>query len=307
VSVPPVTVLRPRSLEELRGLLRAHGDDARVYAGATELVVALKLGLTDAPLLVDLKHVAELADVMVDDDRVRIGATATHHYLARDPDVRAALPALAQVERGVANGRVRAIGTLGGNLCFGEPHSDPATFLVAAEAHYVLSAADGTERTVPAAELLLGPFEPCLGGGEIMTEAVVPRRPRRVLAYQRFVLTERPAAAVAVRLDVGDGVVDAASVVVGAATPVPAAVPVAAALLGGTALDPGPDLLASVGAGVADSVDLELGTDPDYLRQLVRTLTVRALEDAFGEARRLPPAPAARTSWRDLLRGRRTA
>ena len=30
----------------------------------------------------------------------------------------------------MANVRVRATGTLGGNLCFAEPHSDPATLLL---------------------------------------------------------------------------------------------------------------------------------------------------------------------------------
>lgn len=304
MTIPPLTVLRPRSVEELYALLREHGDDARVYAGATELVVGMKLGMIDAQLLIDLKGVAELADVMVNDDSIRIGATATHRYLERDPEVRDACPALSQVERRVANARVRALGTVGGNLVFGEPHSDPATFLVAADAAYVLSSADTEQRSVRAADFLLGPFEPCLADGEIMTEVVVPRRRRRVLAYQRFVLTERPAANVAVRLDVGDGRIDAASVVVGAATPVPREAEVAADILRGASLRPGSDLLGTVGTSVADSVELEYGVDADYLRALVRTLTTRALADAFAQAVRLPAEPEerARSSAMNLLR-----
>ena len=36
-------------------------------------------------------------------------------------------PSLAAMERDVGNLRVRNVGTIGGNLCFADPHSDPAT------------------------------------------------------------------------------------------------------------------------------------------------------------------------------------
>ncbi len=303
MSIAPITVLRPTSLAELQALLREYGDEAQLYAGATELVVAMKLGLTDAELLIDLKGVAELADVMIDDDRVRIGATATHRWLERDPELGSVLPVLGEVERRVANARVRAIGTIGGNLVFGEPHSDPSTFLVAAQARYLLAGSDGSERAVAAQEFLRGPFEADVMPGEVLTEIEVPRVPNRVYAYQRFVMTERPAANVAVRLDVSDGQVTAAAVVVGAATPLPAELPAGGDLLRGADLRPDPALVESVGAATAETIELEYGADPDHLRRLVAALTERALTQAFSRAALLPadsPTSPAR-------RGRRWA
>jgi carbon-monoxide dehydrogenase medium subunit len=300
MSVPPVTVLRPRSVEELGELLREYGDDARVYAGATELVVAMKLGLTEAPLLIDLKRIAELADVMVDDDQIRIGATTTHRYLERDPEVTAALPVFARAERRVANARVRAIGTLGGNLAFGEPHSDPATFLVAADAAYALTSAAGAERRVPASRFLRGPFEPDLADDEILTEVAVPLRPGRVFGYQRFKLIERPAANVAVRLDLEAGVVASAAVVVGAATSLPTEVQVAADMLTGMTQVPETRSLADVGEATAAAIEYERDADPDYLRPLVATLATRAAREAFAYAADLPEqvvAPRRRRRW----------
>lgn len=300
MSVSPVTVLRPRSIEELGTLLGEYGDQARVYAGATELVVAMKLGLTEAALLIDLKKIAELSDVMVDDDRVRIGATTTHRYLERDPEVMAALPVFARAERHVANARVRAIGTLGGNLAFGEPHSDPATFLVAAQADYALTSATGTERRVPAAKFLRGPFEPDVADDEILTEVTIPLRPGRVFGYQRFKLIERPAANVAVRLDLEAGVVTAAAVVVGAATSRPAEVHVAGDMLKGMAAQAlETRSLVDVGEAVAAAVEYERDAHPDYLRPLVATLTTRAAKEAFEYAAGLPQRAAApRRRWR---------
>ena len=42
----------------------------------------------------------------------------------------------------VANLRVRSVGTLGGNLCFADPHSDPASFLLATGATLVCQRGD---------------------------------------------------------------------------------------------------------------------------------------------------------------------
>src|SRR2546430_7604334 len=49
-----------------------------------------------------------------------IGSTVTHRQIERSPLVLERLPALAAMERRVANIRVRSMGTLGGNLCFSD-------------------------------------------------------------------------------------------------------------------------------------------------------------------------------------------
>ena len=64
------------------------------------------------------------------DGAIEIGAAATHRSIERSALVREKQPVLAELESHVANVRVRATGTLGGNLCFAEPHSDPATLLL---------------------------------------------------------------------------------------------------------------------------------------------------------------------------------
>jgi carbon-monoxide dehydrogenase medium subunit len=56
----------------------------------------------------------------------------------------------------VANLRVRSVGTLGGNLCFADPHSDPASFLMAAGAALICQLGE-TIRRVPAETTLPGP------------------------------------------------------------------------------------------------------------------------------------------------------
>src|SRR5258706_8306950 len=126
---------------QLRGLF---GEDAAVYAGGTEILLAMKLGVARWPHLIDVKTIKGLADISATKDTLRIGATATHWDIERNADVRRALPALAQLEANVANVRVRAAGTLAGNLPFGEPHADPPSLLLALAARVVLEGNAGS-------------------------------------------------------------------------------------------------------------------------------------------------------------------
>jgi carbon-monoxide dehydrogenase medium subunit len=77
------------------------------------------------------------------------------------------------MERNVANVRVRASGTLGGNLCFAEPHSDPANLLFALDAKARVQGRSG-ERVLGVDELIAGAYETSLAPDEILTGVEIP-------------------------------------------------------------------------------------------------------------------------------------
>ena len=79
-----------------------------------------------------------LGSIVAEDGDVAIGATATHREVERSAAVRARCPLVAGVARHVANVRVRAVGTVGGNLAFADPHSDLATLCLVFDARVVL-------------------------------------------------------------------------------------------------------------------------------------------------------------------------
>lgn len=199
MSLPEFQLLRPQQLTEALALLNELGPDAVFYMGGTELLLAMKLGLSQPSALIDGKQLAELRGVQHDGQWVRLGAGLTHLELERDPTIREIFPEFASVEHSVANIRVRAAGTIGGNLCFAEPHSDPATFLSAIGAEVELASSEGL-RTLPIDDFVLGPLHTSLGPGEIMTTICLPPpEPEQKVAFQRIKLKERPAANVAVR------------------------------------------------------------------------------------------------------------
>src|SRR5262249_18008335 len=154
--------------EEATELLERYEEDAALYCGGTELLLLLKLGFASFGHLVDLKPVEELRGIRMDDGELVVGAAGTHRRLERSQLVLDRLPALAAMERRVANLRVREVGTLGGNLCFSDPHSDPATFLLALDAEVECRRGGEAARRIPVGEFVTGPYETALGKGEVL-------------------------------------------------------------------------------------------------------------------------------------------
>ncbi|KWX66620.1 xanthine dehydrogenase family protein subunit M [Mycobacterium sp. NAZ190054] len=212
--LPSFRLVRPRCLSEA---LDAINEDKVPYCGGTELLLAMRAGLTRPEALVDVKHVPELAGVSgrdLDGERVVvIGAAERHMDLARHPAIRSALPMLAEVEGAVGNARVRAQGSIGGNLCFAEPKSDVATALVAYGAEVSVAGPEG-QRTVPVGDFVAGPYWADKEPEELLVDVRVPVPGGRTRAvYLKYQITERPTVGVAL---VHDPDADVCRLVVGA-------------------------------------------------------------------------------------------
>ena len=184
--------------------------------------------------------------------------------------------------------RVRNAGTIGGNLAFAEPHSDPATFLLACDARVELHGAEGT-RSVTIEELIVGPLLTSRTDEEILVAIEVPGRAAgEGRAYDKVAFYERPAASVGVRLRVADGAIADAVVTIGSMTEIPMVVPDAAAALVGAAATAGGVAAAAQGAAGAlaavDAQDDHNGS-ADYKRHLAGVLLRRAAQAALEEAR----------------------
>ena len=190
---------QPTTVQEALELKERYGDSATFYSGGTELLIALKARVLHYEHVIDVKRVSELSTVCLHDDRgiLSIGARCTHHALAHDPLVREHLPGYAELSDQVANIRVRVAGSVGGVLCFGEPHADAPTMLCALDAQIVLIGPQG-ERRVPSRDFHLGEFSTAREEDELMVAIEVPQQSRGTRsAYRCFRPTERPAAGVA--------------------------------------------------------------------------------------------------------------
>lgn len=270
-------VHKAASVSEAVALRQRYGDDAAVYAGGTELLLAMKLGVARWPHLIDVKPIAALRRISATAELIRIGATVTHWDLERDPVVARALPAFARLEANVANVRVRAAGTLAGNLAFAEPHADPPALLMALGARVVVEGPAGV-RALPVNEFLTGMYQTALGADEIIVAIEIPLpAPEVRMAYLKFQVLERPSVGVAVVAPVKDGrFVGAPTVIVGAVDETPRAVPTAQ-LAGAEIRDARTaDALAQAASAAVDPSDDLAGT-AEYKRHVVGVFARRAL------------------------------
>lgn len=193
----PFRYHQPTTLQAAFAELDRYRDDVTVYAGGTELLLAMKARVLRYEHLIDLKRIPDLAGVHQDDDAIVIGALTTHHQLSLNPILKSQLPAYARLSNHVANIRVRCAGTLGGNLCFAEPHADPPALLAALEASVTLSDGD-TARHLPVADFIQSEYTTARLDNEIMTEIRVPLPPAGArFAYDKVGHLSRPAVTVA--------------------------------------------------------------------------------------------------------------
>jgi carbon-monoxide dehydrogenase medium subunit len=282
VTLPAFDLHRASSVEEATDLLGRFGDDAIPIAGGTELLLLLKLGFSAYGHLVDVRAIPELTGIRLENGFVELGAAATHREIERSAVVQERIPALAAMERSVANIRVRTAGTLGGNLCFSDPHSDPATFLLAAGAEAVVRRGGEPSRVLPLEAFLRGPYETALEEGDLLISVRVPATPPGTgIAHRKLAFRERPAATVAVWVRAVEGSVQEARIAVGSVGPVAVRASEAESLLvgGGTVEE-----VAGAAAEACRAVEDADGSE-EYKRQLIRVLVGRTLSEALQRAR----------------------
>lgn len=287
-TLPPFELHSPATLEEATGVLERHGDDAAFYGGGTELLLLLKLGFAEYRHLVDVKGIAELGGIEAHNGFLRIGAAVTHREIERSQAVVDRWPALAEMERRVANLRVRNAGTIGGNLCFADPHSDPATFLLAADAALLARRGGGAARRIAGAEFLVGPYQTALQPGELLTGVELPALPEGArVVHRKLAFHERPAVTVTCLARVDAGRVAEARVAVGSVGVVPVRAADAERLLRGLdAAAPEPDVLTAAGdaAAVASRPVDDANGSAEYKSHLVGVLVRRTFAEALAQA-----------------------
>ncbi len=166
---------RATDVENAIALLDRLGDEARIVAGGHSLLPMMKLRLANPEYLIDINDLAaELGDITVEADAVRIGAMVRHRQILESDDLARLLPIFRDAERVIADPVVRNRGTIGGSLCQADPAEDLTTVCTVVGAVCVIRGPTGV-REVPMEEFLVGPYETAVRGNEILTEVWIPR------------------------------------------------------------------------------------------------------------------------------------
>jgi carbon-monoxide dehydrogenase medium subunit len=167
----PTRYARASDVEHALELLAE--PDAKALAGGQSLLAVMKLRIARPSLVVDISRL-ELRGVEVAGAEVRLGPLTTWDELVADPELRRpALAAIGECAAGIGDLQVRNRGTLGGSLAHADPASDMPAVLLALDSVLELRSPAGN-RSLPLADLFLGPFTTALGTQELITGIGVP-------------------------------------------------------------------------------------------------------------------------------------
>ncbi|HXL49880.1 MAG TPA: FAD binding domain-containing protein [Xanthobacteraceae bacterium] len=273
----------PKTIEEaVDTLAEVAADDGRVLAGGQSLVPIMAFRLARPAHLVDINGVDALRRLAVDGERLCIGA-GVRHATFHKPVVDGPLGRLlAAVVRHIAHYPIRTRGTFCGSIAHADPAAEWCLVAAALEAEMVARSAGGT-RIIPAQDFFRGIMTTALNEDELLTEVRLPILP----ADSRFGFYEfnRRAgdfalAMALVTFRLQDGVIWEPRVAVGGVEPQPRRMVDAERALAGRAAERA--AFEAAAAAVASAVDPleDAVTSATYRRDLARTVTRRALEQA---------------------------
>ncbi|MFK7914158.1 MAG: xanthine dehydrogenase family protein subunit M [Pseudomonadales bacterium] len=169
---------RPETLAAARALF-ADSEDPMYLSGGMTLIPTMKQRLAAPSDLIDLSQVPDLAGIKQSAQLLSIGAFTCHAQVLRSAQVRAAIPALAELAGLIGDGQVRNRGTIGGSVANSDPAADYPAAVIALGATL-----HTTERAIAADDFFLNLFETALTPGEILTSIDFPIPTRA--AYCKF-------------------------------------------------------------------------------------------------------------------------
>ncbi len=159
---------KPSSVAEAVKLLSAD-PDARPISGGQTLLPALKHRLNRPTSLVDLSGIAELKGIKREGDKITVGALTRHIEVQNNPDIKAAIPALAYMATVIGDIQVRNRGTMGGSVSNNDPAADYPAAVLALDATLVTD-----KRRIASDDFFQGMFTTALEPGELLVAIEFP-------------------------------------------------------------------------------------------------------------------------------------
>jgi carbon-monoxide dehydrogenase medium subunit len=279
----------PQNVQEAHTLLSQYSEEAKIIAGGQSLLILLKQGLISPSVIIDIKGISELDYIHQDKkDGLRIGALTSHRTLETLPLMKENFYMLAEMEHRLASVQIRNWGTVGGNLCHGEPASDLAPCFIALDAEVKLSGPAG-DRLMKVEEFFEDYYKTALKSDEILTEIHLPILPPGGGIYVKTGVREKDMALAGVAAFIvldpkNRGVCRDIRIVMGSVGPTPIRTTRAEDILRGQKVD---DRLIDTAAQIAseDSQPIpDIHASEEYKKELVKVLVQHTVKEAMTRA-----------------------
>jgi len=184
----PFDFVSPSSIDEAVKTLATKGDQARIMAGGTDMLVQMRAGRRTAPLVVDIKGIPELNEVSYDASKgLTLGAAVPCYQIYQNKALADAYPGLMDSALLIGGIQIQGRATIGGNICNAAPSGDAIPIVIALGGTCIIAGPNGT-RQLPVEEMCTAPGRNALADGEILVSISLPAPVANSGAnYQRFI------------------------------------------------------------------------------------------------------------------------
>ncbi|TAH53322.1 MAG: xanthine dehydrogenase family protein subunit M [Chloroflexota bacterium] len=162
----------PASIPDAIALLKSN-PDAKILSGGQSLIPLMKFRLAQPAMIVDLNNIGGLDYIREQGGWLKIGALARESELEDSALVREKYPLLYDTTLSVADPIVRNRATLAGNLAHADPANDHPATMLAYRAQVVATGTSGN-RTIAIDDFFQGLFATALASDEILSEVQIP-------------------------------------------------------------------------------------------------------------------------------------
>ncbi len=284
MSLPKFEYIAPKTIQEACEILERLGDEAKVMAGGTDLLIKMKHGAAGPKAVVGLRNIKGLSSIEFDPKSgLYIGAMALLRDVASHPTIQKIYPAVAYAASQTATVQIRNMGTVVGNICNAAPSADNIPPLMALDAELMVVGPKG-ERRVALKDFFKGPGQTSLKRGELVSAVFVPLPPPNGAVSYKYISqrskVDIAAVCVAAMVAVDRGRAQKVRIVLGAVAPTPIRAKKAEQLLLGKKLSEQAIKKASRQASQECSPITDMRASAEYRRTMVEVLTARALTEA---------------------------
>ena len=173
MNPPQFEYYAPTGIEEIVGLLKKYGDDAKILAGGQSLIPLLKSRVMGIPCLISLSDVRGLSYIDEKRDGIHVGAMTIDSDLEFSELLKKNFPIIVECAEQVADPLVRNTGTIGGNISHADPSNDLPAVMLALGARFIVQGETGT-REIPAEDFFVDTFTTSMKHEEVLKEIVLP-------------------------------------------------------------------------------------------------------------------------------------
>lgn len=275
------------TVSEAVTLLDEKGENARILAGGTDLIVQAREGKRNLDWMIDIKSIPEVNEIDYNaDSGLTLGAAVPCYQIYAVEDICDAYPGLIDATTIIGGTAIQGRAAIGGNLCNASPAADAIPPLIVLNATCLIAGPNG-EREIPVEDFCTAPGQTVLEKGEMLVSIKIPAPQENSSSYYlRFIPRNEMDIAVvgagaSVVLDAAKERFISARIALAAVAPTPLFAEEASTLLAGREIS---DSVIDEAAQAAQSISRPISDMRGTAEQrthLVGVLTRRALNGAI--------------------------